>query len=163
MASHTLCMIAVVSLSLAACGDDADDGGSNDTESSSSGDSSGAPATTMPATTMAMDGSSSSGGADTSSDGGSGGSGSGDTSVDSGTGPMPGSESGSGTGAAGACGELDMKACDMDEACLWVGNPNNGMCIGAGERACELIEMEQVCTANPVCVWDKDAMTCGGA
>lgn len=93
-------------------------------------------------------------GDDEGSDGGSGSADSGDETAGT----------GADTGAAGSCAELeDMKTCEGDEGCLWLGNPQNGACIGAGSEVCETLDAQQACNMHPACAWDNAAGACGPA
>jgi hypothetical protein len=51
----------------------------------------------------------------------------------------------------------------MTEGCVWAGNPQNGACVSTNPDLCAEIAVMQLCNANPSCVWDNQAGTCGPA
>jgi hypothetical protein len=137
-----------------ACGDsggtdtDGEDTGSTSGETTE-GDSSPPGTTDDPSTTAA---SGSSGGSSSNGDDGSG-SGTADTGATS-------TADGTDSGGATTCAELGVDDCDAANACVWVGNPNNGSCLDAGPEACPELMAMQACTQHPDCTWDNQAMTC---
>ncbi len=127
------------------CGDDGGGGGSDD--SSTTGSGSGEDTTTMPPDPTTGP-SESSGGNDTTG-----------PSEDSSTGTPGEGSSGSGdsgsTGNPGECGaQMDVKACEATDGCVWVGNAQNGECLSADPEICPDLEMQQ-CQQHPACAWNN--------